>query len=129
MSEGLEAGDCGVCIGGDTGEYCTVSDSKIVKARKPHTCEECNGVIKPGDQYERTSMLYEGEWSRTNVCLICAEIGNVFSCDGRQIGNMWEDICENLFPAMTTGCLARLKTAAAKEYLVRKWQKWKGLQA
>jgi hypothetical protein len=42
---------------------------------------------------------------------------------------MWEDICENLFPAMTTGCLARLKTAAAKEYLVRKWQKWKGLQA
>jgi len=96
-----------------------------VTARKPHTCEECDKTIIPGEQYERTEMLYDGSWSRMSVCLICAEIGNAFSCDGRTIGDMWEDIRDNMFPVMTTGCLAKLKTAAAKQHLLNQWNEWK----
>lgn len=29
----------------------THSDSKIVTARKPHTCDDCNGKINIGDKY------------------------------------------------------------------------------
>lgn len=125
MSEGLSAGDCGVCIGGDTGEYCTFSDSKFVTARKPHKCDECGATIPAGVKYERISQLYDGEFSRMAVCLLCSEIGIGLSCDGRTIGNMWEEIVDYVFPDMTTGCLAKLKTAAAKEHLVKKWKEWK----
>ena len=121
----LAVGDCGVCIGGDTGEYCTVSDAKIITARKPHQCEECDKTIQPGERYERISQLYEGEWSRMSVCLMCSEISIALSCDGRSIGNMWEDIRDNVFPNMTTGCLTKLKTAAAKQHLVNEWNEWK----
>jgi hypothetical protein len=124
MSE-FSVGDCGVCIGGDTGDYCAVSQTKIVTARKPHQCEECNITIKRGQQYERISQLYEGEWSRMAVCLLCSEISIGLSCDGRIIGNMWEDIRDNVFPNMTTGCLSKLKTGAAKEHLVQQWREWK----
>lgn len=40
----MEIGGCGVCIGGNTGDYCTFSDAKIVRARKPRKCEECGKV-------------------------------------------------------------------------------------
>lgn len=122
----MEQGDCNVCIGGDgDGEYCTVSDSKMVKARKPHECFECSKKIQPGETYERISQLYEGEWNRMSVCLICSEISIALSCDGRILGNMWEEIRDYVFPNMTTGCLAKLKTVAAKQYLVEKWKEWK----
>lgn len=122
----MSEGDCGVCIGGWGGdEPAELCLSDIVKARKPHKCEECGEVIPVGAKYERNKWLFDGEWSRMDVCLICAEIGQAFSCEGRMLGNMWEDIHDNMFPAMTTGCLAKLKTAAAKEFLVTRWNKWK----
>lgn len=118
--------DCNVCIGSFGGdEHAQVSLSDVVKARKPHKCEECGKVINAGDAYERNKWLYDGEWSRMDICLICSEIGTAFSCEGRLLGNMWEDIHDNLFPNMTTGCLEKLKTAAAKQVLVSKWNEWK----
>ena len=97
----------------------------MVKARKSHICDECDKTIQSGETYERITQLYEGEWSRLSICLICSEISICLSCDGRIIGNMWEDIRDNVFPTMTTGCLAKLKTAAAKQHLVNKWNEWK----
>src|SRR5271167_465512 len=95
----MSVGDCGVCIGGDSdGEYCDVSEHKIVKARKPHKCLECDRTIAAGDDYERIKQLYDGGWSTWEVCLICSEISIAFSCAGRIIGNIWEDIHDNLFP-------------------------------
>jgi hypothetical protein len=125
MSE-LSQGDCGVCIGGyGDDDPATLSLSDIVKARKPHKCEECGGQILAGQKYERNKWLYDGEWSRMDICLLCAEIGAAFSCEGRLLGDMWQDIHDNMFPNMTTGCLAKLKTAAAKQFLLDKWNKWK----
>jgi hypothetical protein len=122
----MAVGDCGACIGGDCdGEYCTVSESKTVKARKLHTCDECEQAISVGEMYERISQLYDGEWTHMDICATCSEISICLSCDGRILGNMWEDIKDNVFPNMTTGCLAKLKTAAAKQRLVDEWRKWK----
>lgn len=121
----MQTGDCGVCIGGYADENATVTLSDIVRARKPHKCQECGVVIKVGESYERNKWLYDGEWSLMDICMICREIGCAFSCEGRELGNMWEDIHDNLFPNMTTGCLAKLTTAAAKQHLVNKWNEWK----
>lgn len=124
MSE-LASGDCGVCIGGWDGEPAEFFDSRTVTARKEHQCFECQKEIKHGDRYERVSGKWEGELSTYRFCILCSEIGQAFSCDGRLFGCLWENIREDLFPNMTTGCLAKLKTTAAKEYLVTEWHKWK----
>jgi len=33
-----------------------------------------------------------------------------------------------VFPELTTGCLEKLTTAAAKQYLMERWREWKGFQ-
>jgi hypothetical protein len=121
----LAVGDCGVCIGGYDGDAADIFASRLVVARKAHQCYECEKEIPPGAKYERIKILYEGEWSCYEICMICSEIGTVFSCDGRCLGILWEDIHDTLFPNMTTGCLAKLKTAAAKQHLLDKWNEWK----
>lgn len=34
---------------------------RVRKARKEHTCDECNGKIRPGDTYTQTVYKYDGE--------------------------------------------------------------------
>jgi hypothetical protein len=122
------SGDCGVCIGGwdgESGESADFFDSRILKARKAHKCFECGCEIAVGQQYERVSGKWDGELDRFRFCLICSEIGQAFSCEGRLFGCLWENIQEDMFPQMTTGCLEKLTTAAAKQHLVEKWRKWK----
>jgi len=122
----LSEGDCGVCLGGYDGDgTLEMYHEQIVKARKPHQCYECNCEIKQGEKYERVTGKWEGEFNVYEFCLICSEISNCLSCDGRCFGNLWEDIRDNLFPRMTTGCLAKLKTAGAKQHLLNKWNEWK----
>jgi hypothetical protein len=36
---------------------------------------------------------------------------------------------EDVFEELTTGCLDKLTTVAARAYLVERWQIWKGLVA
>jgi hypothetical protein len=40
---------------------------------------------------------------------------------------LWEEMRDYVFPEMTTGCLNRLKTSVAKQFLIERWKKWKGL--
>jgi hypothetical protein len=123
----LAIGDCGVCIGGDGGgdDVCEFWLEKMIKARKPHKCYECDGAIVPGSVYERIVYKYEGNFECIIICALCSEIGRAFSCGGRQVGTLWEQVHEDLFPNMTTGCLVKLTTAAAKQHLVNKWNEWK----
>jgi hypothetical protein len=123
----FDEGGCGVCLGGyDSDGTLEMYREKIVTARKSHQCYECEREIKPGEKYERVTGRWEDEWIVYDFCLICSEISTCLSCNGRCFGNLWKDVRDNLFPDMTTGCLAKLKTAAAKEYLVNKWREWKG---
>lgn len=127
MSE-FEDGGCDVCLGDEPdGEYCEFYEAKIVTAKKSHKCIECDIEIKPGQRYEVVSGFFDGEFFRQKTCLLCAELREAFCCDGSQIMQtmLWETITENLFPRMTTGCLQKIKTAEAKQFLIDRWNKWK----
>lgn len=123
-------GDCNVCIGGyDDGEPAQLYQEKMVKARRQHRCYECGRPIQPGSVYERVSGRWEGEFSVYCFCIDCSSISRGLSCgDGRMFGNLWDDVTENLFPEMTTGCLQKIDEPSAKAYLIQRWQEWKGLR-
>lgn len=124
----MNTGDCGVCLSGGDGDTEFLTHG-IRRARKPHVCCECSRPIAPGDRYEHAAGKTDGDLWTVETCLICAEIANTFYCDGRWYGGiLWEEMTENAFPEFTTGCLDRLETAAAKAYLVERWQAWKGLR-
>ncbi len=120
-------GDCGVCLSGWDGdsEFCK---TEIRKARKPHICSECNKQIVPGEKYEHAGGKSDGDLWSFDTCVVCAEIAETFYCEGRLFGGMlWEQM-NDVMESITTGCLERLTTAAAKAELMRRWQEWKGLR-
>jgi hypothetical protein len=121
-----EMGDCNVCLYSDDSDgYFEFLEQDVRKSRKERTCEECQRVIAVGERYEASRGKWEGEFWTWTCCLLCAEIAETFYCDGRMYGRLWEDMQEAAFPELTTGCLDRLKTAAAKEYLLSRWNAWK----
>ena len=124
----MSAGDCGVCLSGYDGEAAEFYDSRIVRARRDHACYECRRVIVAGATYERITGKWDGEFLSHAFCADCSDISSSLSCDGtREFGNLWGEIEDYVFPALTTGCLAKLQTASAKAYLLERWRKWKGL--
>jgi hypothetical protein len=123
---------CGVCLYGG-GESETVGyRCKIVKAGKPWECCECGTAIPKGTLYELASGFHADDGNsfwQAKTCVLCAEIGEGFYCDGRwHGGNMW-DRMESVFAKLTTACFDRLKTPEAKRELRRRWMEWKGLPA
>ena len=126
----IAAGPCAdACISGNAGDnYPEVCGALIVKARKSAKCCECREAILPGDRYEVVSGKWDGEWSSFKTCLPCKEIRETFCCEGWDYGFLWEQAQDGFFETMTTGCIAKLQTAASKEKLVREWKSWKGLE-
>jgi hypothetical protein len=47
---------------------------EIRKARKEHKCEECPGVIRPGDKYEHVRGKWDGYVDSFKTCERCVEI-------------------------------------------------------
>lgn len=127
--DGLEAGGCGVCISSDCDNPAEFSSTKILRARKEHRCCECRAAIPRGDRYERTAGKWDGDLYVFKTCLACVDVRTSLCCDGWSYTSLWEDAAEALFRHLTTGCLAKLKTAAGKEKLLEQWRKWKGLVA
>jgi hypothetical protein len=60
--------------GCEDGEPATVWRRSLPRARKAHTCYECERVIAAGELYERSVALFEGEWTSTAVCSKCIAI-------------------------------------------------------
>ena len=122
--------DCNVCIGGaEFDGQMEMYDVKIVRTRKDHRCVECNRAIPKGTECERISGKWEGEFSTSHTCLDCMNIRDGLSCgDGMVIGELWQEIADcEVFERMTTACIAKVPTASAKAYLIKRWQRWKGL--
>jgi hypothetical protein len=46
----------------------------IRRARKPHTCCECDEPIQPGQQYQHASGRSDGGWFRYHTCIPCSRI-------------------------------------------------------
>lgn len=62
------------------------------KARKVHTCYECNRPITPGTKYEKITGLYcDGGFFELKTHLACAGIRRDFCCDMHgSVGEMFE---------------------------------------
>jgi hypothetical protein len=117
--------DCGVCIYNDDAVHVEFFRSAVRHAAKEHKCCECDKIIAKGERYEYASGKCEGEFWDAKTCLICAEIAEAFSCDGRLYGgNLWDSMGE-LYRDMNISCVDKLTSAAAKEELLRRWNKWK----
>ena len=122
--------ECGVCLSGDYDGCCEFSRVRIQAARKAFQCDECLRTVEVGTRYEYCSGKYEGEFATMKTCLECVEIAKAFSCNGvRIMGNLWEDMNDNVIPALNTTCFDRLTTPSAKAFLRQRWMEWKGLAA
>lgn len=124
-------GDCDVCLSmGDGDCSATFYNTKLVKARKPHRCEECDLPILVGQLYHYTSGMWDGDFSTFHECCLCYQIREVFSCgEGWMHGGLWESMQEYVFPNLKTSspCFAKL-TPIAKQFVLDQWNKWKGLR-
>jgi len=85
------------CVNVYSGDYDgpSVCSINIVKARKEHKCCECRRIINRGEQYERTKGLWDGTWSKYNMCIDCASVVRAFFCDGGMYETIWEDLAES----------------------------------
>ena len=117
--------DCDVCIYSDY-EPVEFFFGSERKCRKPTKCQECGRPIERGTIYHRVGGKYEGEMWSMKVCTDCKEIGDVFYCDGRLYGNLWDDMQESVFPQLTLSskCFTKL-SAQAKQFVITKWNQWK----
>jgi hypothetical protein len=50
------------------------SETRTVKARKPHRCYECRGPIDPGESYQKTAGKWDGDFCEFKTCALCAEL-------------------------------------------------------
>jgi hypothetical protein len=107
--------DCGVCL--DPGDhdapemYC----EKIVKARKPHDCCECEIKIESGSEYQRTTGRWDGRFDVFCTCLDCVNIRDAFRCGGNFFfGQLWDSLHE-FRNDVNFDCVAKIKTVSAKQ--------------
>lgn len=117
--------DCGVCLStyeGDTEMY----RRRICRAGKLWKCEECGKRIERGVLYELSGGKTEGNFWACKTCLVCSDIANGLSCNGRCHGNLWDDM-EYIYENLNTACFSRLSTIEGKKELQRRWMIWKGL--
>lgn len=71
-------------------EFCTES---VRRANKPHTCCECKGEIKVGEQHEHVAGKWDGEFSTFRTCERCADLRSSYSGMGycSTYGSLWAD--------------------------------------
>lgn len=123
--------ECGVCIGGnDYDGMAEMRECITPRARKAHKCCECLRIIQPGERYERWSGRFDGDFFSQKTCHQCAEIRNAFTCGGSWTTEaLWSEMEYIVFPVLTTAneCFKKL-SPPAKEFLLAKWRKWKGLE-
>jgi hypothetical protein len=125
--------DCGVCIGGE-GEPIQDYDIGLATARKGYRCTECGRMIQKGIEHEVVTGRYEGTYIRWRTCMDCRHISSGLSCEGRIHGTLWTDLEGSghgdeyaAFANFNESCVSKVETASAKQYLVDRWKKWKGL--
>lgn len=71
--------------------YCEVWQESFPKARKPHKCCECGGVILKGHKYRNIFSVYEGDATTSKVCMPCEAVRDIIrqhendeGCDGNE---------------------------------------------
>lgn len=109
-----------MCMVGDDDSQ--VSRSEIRKARKPHTCGECDRTIEPGEKYVNAAWLYDGSWSNDCMCWHCRESAQwlYHNCGGYVWNAVYDDIDEHVseYPELAFG-LTRLKVGIRRKWRFR----------
>lgn len=117
-------------------DVCLTSDAdrpdfwsaRTVKAKKSHVCRECMEPIVPGEKYERSAASSGGHFYSHATCSACAEIRDAFTCGTYIYGELWQDICESLFPVWrekgSWDCLAKLTSAEALAMCNEQYAQW-----
>jgi hypothetical protein len=119
--------ECG-CVWMGDGEEPEFCSTRVVKARKSHTCCECRLPISVGELYEYTSGKWDGRMDVHQTCLPCVEIRNTLGCDGYIFGMLWESVRDYFADGgKAQGCIDKLASVAAKEKLAAAFQKHIGL--
>lgn len=73
------------------------------RARKQHRCDDCGGVIQPGERYKWGKWLYEDEWWGHKRCADCqfimCELDSLIECWCNVWGGFDErieqELCDN----------------------------------
>ncbi len=121
--------ECGVCLhaGSDFGD--NGFEMWTASFKTPMQCCECGRIIPAGEPHEKARYYidYDRKFITQHTCAVCAEIAWAFFCDVRLYENLWDYMQDDAFPELTSACFNKLKTAAAKAELQRRWMEWKGL--
>jgi hypothetical protein len=72
--------DCACEIEAGYGEAPSFAKETKPTAKKEHVCSECGGPILPGEQYERVTGKYDGDFFIHKICPHCLSIIDVFFC-------------------------------------------------
>jgi hypothetical protein len=125
--------ECDVCIGGE-GEPIEDYSLTLTTSKLTLLCSECKRSIPRGVEHELLTGKIEGARFRARTCMDCRNIAEGLSCDGRIHSTLWDELEGSgigdtyaAFAAFNETCVAKVKTASAKAYLVERWRKWKGL--
>lgn len=79
----------------------SVFASATPKAKKAHRCCECNGVIQPGETYQRYWGVWDGEAATYRICSDCNEAAKWYTSlvkcfgDCRSFGSLHSDMYED----------------------------------
>lgn len=106
-------------------EWCDpvqLSRSSEQTARKHYRCSECGMVIHPGERYERTFTVMDGETETFFMCQACKPMVSWLfkQCGGTVLGAACEDLREHWweYPSMELG---RLVVSVRKRIRVAKF--------
>lgn len=127
--------DCGVCIGGSHGYDIEDYQLYLTTSKRGWKCCECQRIIHAGQEYEKVTGVNNEDDPHVlfRTCIDCHHIATGLSCERRVHSTLWDDLEEGYsredagFSNFSEACVAKVKTVSAKQYLVDRWKKWKGL--
>lgn len=84
------------------GEYAEVYSASVHVSRERRTCDECNGLIEPGERYQRAWMIFEGQQDVLRTCCRCLPMAEwvVRNCGCRMHGDLWRHLEKDVFEEM-----------------------------
>lgn len=106
-------------IDNDNGEYPSCFKQKDRKARKSHTCSECNKTIEAGETYHYESGVWDGTPQDFKICNDCISVRNTFFCSF-MYHQLWEDVKEMIiqYNGQISESKINLLTQPAKEKIL-----------
>lgn len=121
--------ECGFCLNPGDYDAPVLYQERIVRARKPYNCCECGRCIEPGQQYQKTTGMWDGEWYAHYTCLDCMHIRDAFRCGGGFLfGQLWDSLYEYRND-VNTACVAKIKTVSSKQRYMDWLREARGIDA